>query len=144
MGNRKHNNSVLVLATLGVYFGLVFVGATPVMGHAAMTRHFEIQDEIEFKDDLDKKPDAADEERGNAITIGSDAYVETVRNYISGFQTIGPVSSFAPVAEFSFSDEIEVSLEPDPLTGVYSRQQFLLVTRLPRAGIDSHLAVFAE
>lgn len=40
-----------------MYLGLVLVGATPVMGHAATTRHFEIADEIEVKDDLDRKPD---------------------------------------------------------------------------------------
>lgn len=40
-----------------MYLGLVLVGATPVLGHAATTRVFEITDEIEVKDDLDKKPD---------------------------------------------------------------------------------------
>lgn len=58
MNNRKSYNSVLFLTTLGVYLGLVLVGATPVLGHAATTRNFELQDEIEVKDDLDKKPDS--------------------------------------------------------------------------------------
>lgn len=40
-----------------MYLGLVLVGATPVLGHAATTRNFELLDEIEFKDDLDRKPD---------------------------------------------------------------------------------------
>jgi hypothetical protein len=57
MTNRKNNNSILFLTTLGVYLGLVLVGATPVLGHAALTRNFELQDEIEVSDDLDKKPD---------------------------------------------------------------------------------------
>lgn len=57
LNNRKGQNSILFLTTLGVYLGLVLVGATPVLGHAATTRNFEILDEIEFKDDLDRKPD---------------------------------------------------------------------------------------
>ncbi len=58
MTTRKHQNSILVLATLGVYLGLVLVGATPqVLAQAAMTRQFNVKDEIEVKDDLDKKPD---------------------------------------------------------------------------------------
>lgn len=48
---------MLFLTTLGVYLGLVLVGATPVLGHAATTRVFEITDEVEVKDDLDRKPD---------------------------------------------------------------------------------------
>lgn len=57
MSNRKGQNSLLFITTLGVYLGLVLVGAAPVLGHAATTRNFEISDEIEYKDDLDKKPD---------------------------------------------------------------------------------------
>ena len=54
----KNQNSILVLATLGVYLGLVLAGATPqVLAQAAMTRQFDVKDEVEFKDDLDNKPD---------------------------------------------------------------------------------------
>jgi hypothetical protein len=61
VNNRKANNSILVLATLGVYLGLVLVGATPqVLAQAAMARQFNVKDEIEVKDDLDKKPDGCD------------------------------------------------------------------------------------
>jgi hypothetical protein len=55
MSNRKNYNSIVFLT---VYLGLVLVGATPqVLAQAAMTRQFDIVTEIEFKDDLDKKPD---------------------------------------------------------------------------------------
>ena len=58
MSKQKNQNSILVLATLGVYLGLVLAGATPqVMANAAMTRQFNVKDEIEIKDDLDTKPD---------------------------------------------------------------------------------------
>ncbi len=58
MVNRKAQNSLLVLTTLGVYLGLLMVGgaAPQVLAHSATTRVFEITDEIEVKDDLDNKP----------------------------------------------------------------------------------------
>lgn len=41
-----------------MYLGLVLVGATPqLLAQAAMTRQFNVKDEAEVKDDLDKKPD---------------------------------------------------------------------------------------
>jgi hypothetical protein len=57
MSSRKNQNSILFLATLGVYLGLVLTGATPVLGHAATARQFDIRDEIEFTDEFDNKPD---------------------------------------------------------------------------------------
>ena len=61
MTTKKPQNSILVLARLGVYLGLVLVGATPqVLAQAAMTKQFNVKDEIEVKDDLDKKPDGCE------------------------------------------------------------------------------------
>ncbi|MBK8466666.1 MAG: hypothetical protein IPL32_12630 [Chloracidobacterium sp.] len=58
MNNRKNQNSLLVLATLGVYLGLVLAGATPqVLAQAATAKQFNVKDEIEVKDNLDNKPD---------------------------------------------------------------------------------------
>ena len=47
------------MTTLGVYLGLVLVGgaAPSVFAHGALTRPFELKDEIEITDDLDTKPD---------------------------------------------------------------------------------------
>ena len=55
---RKAQNSILLLTTLGVYIGLLVAGgaAPQVLAHSATTRNFEITDEIEVKDDLDKDP----------------------------------------------------------------------------------------
>jgi desulfoferrodoxin (superoxide reductase-like protein) len=58
--NKKTNhNSIIFLTTLSVYLGLVLAGgATPtVLAQAALTRDFDIKNEIVFEDDLDKKPD---------------------------------------------------------------------------------------
>jgi hypothetical protein len=54
---RKGQNSILFLTTLGVYLGLVLVGAPHVLAQAATARQFDVKDEIEKKDDLDKGPD---------------------------------------------------------------------------------------
>ena len=57
-GKNKNYNSIIFLTTLSVYLGLVLVGGSPqVLAYAATTRNFDIQHEIEFKDDLDNKPD---------------------------------------------------------------------------------------
>jgi hypothetical protein len=57
-GKTKNYNSIIFLTTLSVYLGLVLVGGAPqVMAYAATTKNFDIQHEIEFKDDLDNKPD---------------------------------------------------------------------------------------
>ncbi len=59
MSDTKKYNSIVFLTTLSVYLGLVLVGGagSPVLAQAALTRNFDIQEEIEYKDDLDKKPD---------------------------------------------------------------------------------------
>lgn len=58
MTNRKNQNSILFLTTLGVYLGLVLVGATPqVLAQAATAKQFSVKDEIKRRDELDNKPD---------------------------------------------------------------------------------------
>jgi hypothetical protein len=57
MSKTKSYNQIIFLTTLSVYLGLVLVGASPqVLAQAALTSKFEIKDQIEKKDDLDKKP----------------------------------------------------------------------------------------
>ncbi|MBE7517221.1 MAG: hypothetical protein HS105_11550 [Chloracidobacterium sp.] len=54
------NNSLLTIVTLGVYLGLLLAGGAPqALGQAALTKQFDVKDEIEFKDELDNKPDDA-------------------------------------------------------------------------------------
>ena len=62
MSKGKNYNSIVFLTTLSVYLGLVLVGgAIPtVLAQAALTRDFDIKNEIVFEDDLDKKPDEDD------------------------------------------------------------------------------------
>jgi hypothetical protein len=94
VNKQKPQNSILVLATLGVYLGLVLVGATPqaVAQRAAMARSFDISDEIEAKDDLDKKPDdevygcsdGVSQEHAQAIV---DLYAHALSRYVD---TVSP------------------------------------------------------
>lgn len=90
MTSRKHN-SLIFLTTLGVYLGLVLVGApTPqVFAHGALTRSFELTDEIEAKDDLDKNPDG---EIGLNLSIKS--YLEDVESFLGALQTLGHNGKF--------------------------------------------------
>jgi hypothetical protein len=84
MIKREKNNSIIFLTTLSVYLGLVLVGgAMPsVLAQAATTRNFNVQDEIEVKDDLDKKP--TDEELDFSGALKS--YFDDVEDLIEDFQ----------------------------------------------------------
>lgn len=63
--NKKNNyNSIVFLTTLSVYLGLVLIGAPPILTHAALTRDFDVKNEIEVSDDLDNKPDKEEIEPG--------------------------------------------------------------------------------
>jgi hypothetical protein len=80
LSKNKSQNSVLILATLGVYLGLVLAGAAPqVLANAALTKQFNVRDEIEFKDDLDKKPD---DER-SPVTASVQIYLEDVEYFLA-------------------------------------------------------------
>lgn len=58
MSRSKNYNRIVFLTTLSVYLGLILVGGTaPVLAHSALTKSFDIHNEIETKDDLDNKPD---------------------------------------------------------------------------------------
>lgn len=57
MSGKNKNSRIVFLTTLSVYLGLVLVGAPTVLAQAATTKNFDVQTEIEIKDDLDNKPD---------------------------------------------------------------------------------------
>jgi hypothetical protein len=101
LNTRKNQNSILVLATLGVYLGLVLVGATPqVVAQAAMTRQFNVKDEIEFAEDLDKKPPDTVLESDNHAASPSDRFVAaSIDKFFSGLALTHSVSSRAHLIE---------------------------------------------
>ncbi len=92
MSNRKNYNSIVFLTTLSVYLGLVLVGGTaPVLAHSAMTRDFDIKNEIEFKDDLDNKPD--NEEIESFFEIDLDTAVASFIEDLRGLKQKGKYKS---------------------------------------------------
>lgn len=99
MSKRNKNNSIIFLTTLSVYLGLVLVGAPAVLSQAALTRNFDVRDEIEVKDDLDKKPDGWEESKNRAdedfqsAESGDEAfsaYAEIVKNLIEASRRANP------------------------------------------------------
>ena len=90
----RKNNSLLFLTTLGVYLGLVLVGgaAPQVFAHSALTRNFELMDEIEIQDDLEKKPD---NETGT-LSLSIKTYLEDVEYFLSSLQKLNQNGKFDP------------------------------------------------
>ena len=76
-----------------MYFGLVLTGATPqVLANAALTKQFNVRDEIEAKDDLDKKPD---DER-TPVSISVQNYLEDVEYFIANLGRLRTRGKFDP------------------------------------------------
>jgi hypothetical protein len=97
---RRNQNSILVLANLGVYLGLVMAGAAPqVLANAAMTRHFDVRDEIEFSDNLDNKPDDGSKEAEAAVQ----EYLSRVKTLINDLGGLQRALKITPSDEFSSS-----------------------------------------
>lgn len=105
MSQRSKNNSIVFLTTLSVYLGLVLVGGvTPtVLAQAATTRNFNVQDETEVKDDLDKKP--SDKElKELSGAIGN--YFEGLTNFIEDLKKLHGIEKFdLDFDEFVFTEE---------------------------------------
>ena len=92
MSKGKNYNSIVFLTTLSVYLGLVLVGgAIPtVLAQAALTRDFDIKNEIVFEDDLDKKPDD-DEIKLSGPTGG---YFDDLESLIEDLQKLHKIEKF--------------------------------------------------
>ena len=121
--SKKPANSVLFIATLGVYIGLLMAGSAPAVvaqQAAAMTRNFELSDEIEKKDDLDNKPDHSDEELDKAI----EAYAKSVENFVRNLQKLHLIDKFD--AEWDTFDSYRNSFSPCPETGTGQSREFSL------------------
>ena len=92
MSELKKHNSIIFLTTLSVYLGLVLVGgaSSPILAQAALTRNFDIQEEIEYKDDLDKKPE--DEKLDFSKTL--DDYYYSVAKFVIDLQRLHQIEKF--------------------------------------------------
>ena len=93
MSHRKNHNPIVFLTTLGVYLGLVLVGgaAPQVLAHSATTRnYFEITDEIEVKDDLDRNP--GDEASTLVESVG--VYLQDVELFLYSLRRLSAERKF--------------------------------------------------
>lgn len=88
-----NQNSIIVLATLGVYFGLILCGATPqVLASAAMARQFDVKDEIELIDEFDTIPD---DER-SPVSTSVQVYIEDLEHFLSSLSRLQAQGKFNP------------------------------------------------
>lgn len=151
MNDRKSQNSIFVLATLGVYLGLVLAGATPqILAQAAMTRYFDVKDEIEFKDDLDNKPARPIAEVGETSPTEVDQKAAfSVGYFLAKFKNIDSVSSLGISSEIRLERVNSQGHIDDPV-GIYDiddqlpSRQILPITNLPRGSLDPLLASDAK
>ena len=113
MNTRKNYNSIVFLT---VYLGLVLVGATPqVLAQAATPRLFDIQTDIEYKDDLDKKPD---EEEKIDFAGSLENYFDEVEDFVENLIKLHQIEKFDTdydkfeVAELGF---VPCNVDGDPV-----------------------------
>ena len=133
MTSRKHN-SIIFLTTLGVYLGLVLVGApTPqVFAHGALTRNFELTDEIEARDDLDKNPDG---EVGLNLSIKT--YLEDVEYFIGALQKLGYDGKFDSSHDaFQVTQSTLLPCVPANNVGSYTANSFELKNESLRPSLE--------
>lgn len=133
MKSSKTHNSLLFLTTLSVYLGLVLVGATPVLGHAATTRNFEISDEIEVKDDLDRKPD--DKRSPLAMSIGN--YYSDLEYFIASLERLQRTGKFdLAVDTFEVSQSTALPCVAANKVGSYTAETFVSANAAIRSTLE--------
>ena len=148
MTERKHQNSILVLATLGVYLGLVLAGATPqILAQAATTRLFDVKDEIEYKEDLDTKPDRAER---NVDSIETDERVSrSIETFLAKFTpTISVDASFAYREPSTNGLAVlywrKSTVDTSSLENTRTLLQTITISNFARADLDALLATNAK
>ena len=133
MTNRK-NNSILFLTTLGVYLGLMLVGgaAPQVFAHGALTRDFDLQDEIEISDDLDNKPDV-----DPTLAISIKTYLEDVEGFLNTLRKLDDDGKFDPAADaFEVTQTTLLPCVPANKIGSYTANAFALKNESLRPSLE--------
>ncbi len=130
MNDRKSNNSILIIATLGVYLGLMLAGApaSAFANPAATTRYFDIREEIEYAEPLDTDPD--------------DLFGESIVALVKDLDRLSEKKKFDWAASSSFTIE---SLSFDEKT---SKPSFLgggnISNKLARQALEKHTLAFSR
>lgn len=107
---------------LGVYLGLALAGAAPqVLAHAALTRTFDIRDEIGQKDDLDKDPN---DER-SPVAISVQVYLEDVEHFLKSLRNYRLKGTFDPWTDgFEVAQATMLPCVDGNMTGRYTALAF--------------------
>ena len=132
---RKAQNSILLLTTLGVYLGLLVAGgaAPQVLAHSATTRNFEITDEIEIKDDIDRDPDERVSARLSLAT-----YFQDVENFIKTLNRLGGTEYFDPSADtFDVTQTTQLPCVAANNVGSYTANNFVTKREALRPWLES-------
>jgi len=122
LSNRKTQNSIIFITTLGVYLGLLMVGgsAPQVFAHSATTRNFEITDEIEVRDEIDTDPDESIQARISLTT-----YFQDVENFIYTLRRLDGTKYFNSFAdEFDVTQTTQLPCVPANKVGSYTANNF--------------------
>lgn len=137
MTERKPHNSIIVLATLGVYLGLVLVGATPqVLAQAAMARTFDVKDEIEFRENLDKKPENDDEER-SPVAASVQVYLEDIEYFLANLDRLRAKGEFDLTRDtFHYSQNAYLPCANGNIAGSYTPLRFDSSSKNARGPIE--------
>jgi len=131
--NRK-NNSIFFLTTLGVYLGLMLVGgaAPQVFAHGALTRNFDLQDEIEISDDLDKNPDVEP-----TLSISIKTYLEDVEYFLNALHKLEQDGKFDTTRDaFEVTQSTLLPCVPANNVGSYTANTFELKNESLRPSLE--------
>ena len=132
---RKAQNSILLLTTLGVYLGLLVAGgaAPQVLAHSATTRNFEITDEIEIKDDVDRDPDERISARISLVT-----YFQDVENFVKTLKRLNGTKFFDAAADtFNVTQTTQLPCVPANKIGSYTANNFVTKNEAIRPWLES-------
>jgi hypothetical protein len=133
--NRRTNNSLLFLTTLGVYLGLVLVGgaAPQVFAHGALTRTFDLKDEVEVTDDLDKNPD----NEAAMLSLSIKSYLEDVEYFLATLQKLGQSGKFDLSRDaFEVTQATQLPCVPANIVGSYTANTFEVRNELLRPSLE--------
>lgn len=135
MSTKKSQNSIIALATLGVYLGLLMAGATPgiLASPAAMTRHFDVRDELELEEKLDKNPD---DER-SPVKMSVQIYLEDVENFLSNLQRLKDSGKFDLRKDtFSVAQSTLLPCVNANIAGRYTPIRFVTTSESSRSALE--------
>ncbi len=85
----------------------MLVGATPqVLAQAATAKQFNVKDEVEVKDDLDKNPKSVDELDQDAEVVKNLKVAEAIANFISDLRKLKRIGKLSANEDSIFSHKI--------------------------------------